>query len=71
MPRAVQGMPMNEYDQLIKYNFILISVLVDTRLWYHGTHVSKGDFSLTVQSEYGYLEDGRGVGKGLLEGVQS
>lgn len=43
----------NEYGQLINHNVLLISVLVDTRLWYHGTHVSKGDFSLTVQSEYG------------------
>uniref|UniRef100_A0A1L8D9L9 Putative conserved plasma membrane protein n=1 Tax=Nyssomyia neivai TaxID=330878 RepID=A0A1L8D9L9_9DIPT len=29
------------------------AVLVDTRLWYHGTYVPKGEFSLTIQSEYG------------------
>jgi hypothetical protein len=27
--------------------------LLDTRLWYHGTFISQGDFSLTIQSEYG------------------
>ncbi|XP_065083067.1 uncharacterized protein LOC135705324 [Ochlerotatus camptorhynchus] len=29
------------------------ALLVDTRLWYHGTFISKGEFSLTIQSEYG------------------
>ncbi|XP_072947479.1 uncharacterized protein [Epargyreus clarus] len=28
-------------------------VLLDTRLWYHATTIPKGQFSLTVQSEYG------------------
>ncbi|CAH2090955.1 unnamed protein product [Euphydryas editha] len=28
-------------------------VLLDTRLWYHATSIPKGQFSLTVQSEYG------------------
>lgn len=28
-------------------------VLLDTRLWYHATKIPKGEFSLTVQSEYG------------------
>ncbi|XP_014471167.1 PREDICTED: uncharacterized protein LOC106742579 [Dinoponera quadriceps] len=28
-------------------------VLLDTRIWYHGTHVENGEFSLTVTSEYG------------------
>ncbi|XP_034831128.1 uncharacterized protein [Maniola hyperantus] len=28
-------------------------VLLDTRLWYHSTSIPKGQFSLTVQSEYG------------------
>ncbi|CAH2039457.1 unnamed protein product, partial [Iphiclides podalirius] len=27
--------------------------LLDTRLWYHETSIPKGQFSLTVQSEYG------------------
>lgn len=29
------------------------AVLIDTRIWYHGTSVSNGQFSLTIQSEYG------------------
>ncbi|XP_035445172.2 uncharacterized protein LOC118272653 [Spodoptera frugiperda] len=28
-------------------------VLLDTRIWYHATTIPKGQFSLTVQSEYG------------------
>lgn len=28
-------------------------VFLDTRLWYHATSIPKGQFSLTVQSEYG------------------
>ncbi|XP_026737837.1 uncharacterized protein LOC113501050 [Trichoplusia ni] len=28
-------------------------VLLDTRVWYHSTTIPKGQFSLTVQSEYG------------------
>ncbi|XP_023949605.2 uncharacterized protein LOC112054156 [Bicyclus anynana] len=28
-------------------------VLLDTRVWYHATSIPKGQFSLTVQSEYG------------------
>ncbi|XP_039755396.1 uncharacterized protein LOC120630284 isoform X1 [Pararge aegeria] len=28
-------------------------VLLDTRLWYHATSIPKGQFSMTVQSEYG------------------
>lgn len=29
------------------------AVLIDTRIWYHGTTVPNGQFSLTIQSEYG------------------
>ncbi|XP_030385586.1 uncharacterized protein LOC115632530 [Scaptodrosophila lebanonensis] len=29
------------------------AVLVDTRIWYHANTVPKGQFSLTIQSEYG------------------
>ncbi|EDW79298.1 uncharacterized protein Dwil_GK25450 [Drosophila willistoni] len=29
------------------------AVLVDTRIWYHANTIPKGEFSLTVQSEYG------------------
>ncbi|XP_037933328.1 uncharacterized protein LOC119668358 [Teleopsis dalmanni] len=29
------------------------AVLVDTRIWYHGTSIPKGQFALTIQSEYG------------------
>jgi hypothetical protein len=29
------------------------ALLLDTRLWYHGTYISQGEFSLTIQSEYG------------------
>lgn len=28
-------------------------VLLDTRIWYHATRIPKGQFSMTVQSEYG------------------
>ncbi|XP_050300965.1 uncharacterized protein LOC126739359 [Anthonomus grandis grandis] len=28
-------------------------VLVDTRIWYHGTTIPNGEFSLSIQSEYG------------------
>ncbi|KAF2880530.1 hypothetical protein ILUMI_25643 [Ignelater luminosus] len=29
------------------------AVLVDTRVWYHGTTITPGEFSLAIQSEYG------------------
>lgn len=29
------------------------AVLLDTRIWYHGTVVNHGQFSITIQSEYG------------------
>lgn len=29
------------------------AILMDTRIWYHGTHVQDGQFSMTIQSEYG------------------
>lgn len=29
------------------------AVLIDTRIWYHGTSVAPGQFSMTIQSEYG------------------
>lgn len=29
------------------------TVLLDTRNWYHGTSVLNGEFSFTIQSEYG------------------
>lgn len=28
-------------------------VLIDTRIWYHETAVKYGQFSMTIQSEYG------------------
>lgn len=28
-------------------------VLLDTRIWYHSTHIENGNFSLTITSEYG------------------
>ena len=28
-------------------------ILLDTRIWYHGTRVENGKFSLTITSEYG------------------
>ncbi|KAL0104045.1 hypothetical protein PUN28_017027 [Cardiocondyla obscurior] len=28
-------------------------ILLDTRIWYHSTYIEKGNFSLTVASEYG------------------
>lgn len=33
--------------------YFSVTVLLDTRLWYHATTIPKGQFSLTVQSEYG------------------
>lgn len=40
---------------IIKLIFILnfILVLIDTRVWYHSTAIMNGEFSLTIQSEYG------------------
>lgn len=29
------------------------ALLLDTRVWYHETHIAKGQFSMTIQSEYG------------------
>lgn len=29
------------------------AVLIDTRVWYHGTTIAPGEFSLAIQSEYG------------------
>lgn len=43
-------------DQCSSFTFYVEpgdAVLVDTRIWYHGTHIRKGQFSLTIQSEYG------------------
>lgn len=34
-------------------NLVIFAVLIDTRFWYHGTTVTNGQFSLTIQSEYG------------------
>lgn len=31
------------------------AVLIDTRIWYHGTSVAPGQFSMTIQSEYGWF----------------
>lgn len=33
--------------------YCIFLVLVDTRIWYHGTSIPKGQFALTIQSEYG------------------
>lgn len=38
---------------LFFFNVIYIAVLIDTRVWYHGTKIAKGEFSLSIQSEYG------------------
>lgn len=29
------------------------ALLLDTRVWYHETHITEGQFSITIQSEYG------------------
>lgn len=29
------------------------ALLIDTRIWYHETHIAPGEFSITIQSEYG------------------
>lgn len=29
------------------------AVLIDSRLWYYGTYIAKGEFSINIQSEYG------------------
>ncbi|KAF5287863.1 hypothetical protein FQA39_LY15639 [Lamprigera yunnana] len=29
------------------------AILIDTRVWYHGTTIKRGEFSLAIQSEYG------------------
>ncbi|XP_075170066.1 uncharacterized protein LOC142242032 [Haematobia irritans] len=49
--------PTPECDHLCKsFSFNVEpgdAVLVDTRIWYHGTSIPKGQFTLTIQSEYG------------------
>ncbi|XP_076395832.1 uncharacterized protein LOC100878361 isoform X1 [Megachile rotundata] len=49
--------PTPECDNVCKrFNFTVYAgdiVLLDTRIWYHGTYVKDGNFSLTVTSEYG------------------
>lgn len=49
--------PTPECEDVCKpFNFSVATgdvVLVDTRVWYHGTYVENGLLSLTVTSEYG------------------
>lgn len=49
--------PTPECDNVCqRFNFSVDAgdvVLLDTRIWYHGTLVNNGKFSLTVTSEYG------------------
>jgi len=33
--------------------YMPVAVLVDTRQWYHDTHIDAGEMSLTISSEYG------------------
>jgi len=34
-------------------HYMPVAVLVDTRQWYHDTHIDAGEMSLTISSEYG------------------
>lgn len=49
--------PTPECDNICeRFNFTVHAgdiVLLDTRIWYHGTYVIDGNVSLTVTSEYG------------------
>ncbi|XP_049874303.1 uncharacterized protein LOC126372531 isoform X4 [Pectinophora gossypiella] len=49
--------PVLECDHICqKFDFYVEAgdvVLLDTRIWYHATSIPKGQFSMTVQSEYG------------------
>lgn len=49
--------PTTECDsECVPFNFTVGTgdiILLDTRIWYHGTYVENGEFSLTVTSEYG------------------
>ncbi|XP_053973164.1 uncharacterized protein LOC128886500 isoform X3 [Hylaeus anthracinus] len=49
--------PTPECDHICtRFNFTVHAgdiVLLDTRIWYHGTYVIDGNISLTVTSEYG------------------
>ncbi|XP_043251370.1 uncharacterized protein LOC122396775 [Colletes gigas] len=49
--------PTPECDHICtRFNFTVHAgdiVLLDTRIWYHGTYVMNGNISLTVTSEYG------------------
>lgn len=48
------GIKLGQLKTHIYYIFVVVvSVLMDTRIWYHATTVLNGEFSLTVQSEYG------------------
>lgn len=29
------------------------AILLDTRVWYHGTYIAQGEISISIQSEYG------------------
>lgn len=40
---------------MVNYCNWTVSVLLDTRQWYHDTHVLNNEFSLTVSSEYGWF----------------
>ncbi|GJQ79009.1 hypothetical protein Trydic_g170 [Trypoxylus dichotomus] len=49
--------PSPECEDICKTITFLVEpgdgVLVDTRVWYHGTSILGGEFSLSIQSEYG------------------
>ncbi|KAJ8687895.1 hypothetical protein QAD02_023690 [Eretmocerus hayati] len=49
--------PTPECDDICKsFSFFVDTgdvILLDTRIWYHGTQVEKGHFSLVITSEYG------------------
>ncbi|XP_017780310.1 PREDICTED: uncharacterized protein LOC108565394 [Nicrophorus vespilloides] len=50
-------LPSNECEQFCSPVTFKVypgdAVLVDTRVWYHGTTITPGEFSLSIQSEYG------------------
>lgn len=49
--------PTPECEHLCKsFSFVVEPgdiLLLDTRIWYHETHIPKGEFSIAIQSEYG------------------
>lgn len=43
---------MQPGGKIIKFEFCLVLVVIDTNNWYHATTVEPGEISITIGSEY-------------------